>query len=219
MEGPLFYIPSRAHWMAIMRVLLTESEPGAAARVESQLRAAGYDVAHCHDTRTPNDECLVFAGHGECPLHGVPVDLVVDVRATAGPETARERGAACAVRTGVPLVVVGDADTARYPWSQAAAMCTADEVLEACESILHPGITAAGRAVEHAARRSLLACGVDARPTVSIAEGAADVGVFVFVPVELTEVIRREVSAAVRLALSGRKDFSEDPRIVISALS
>ncbi|NUP51891.1 MAG: hypothetical protein HOW97_31915 [Catenulispora sp.] len=199
-----------------MRVLLTESESGAGARVEAQLHAAGYDVELCHDSGASDDECVVTAGPGGCPLHGELVDIFIDVRATAGAESTRERGAVCAVGNGVPLVVVGSADPARYPWSRAVSICAPDDVIEVCEAIMRPGIAAAGQAVEHAARRALLACEVDACPTVSIAESAVDVGVFVSVPVVLTDQALREVSAAVRLALSGRKGFPEDPRIVIS---
>ncbi|NUP54175.1 MAG: hypothetical protein HOW97_43705, partial [Catenulispora sp.] len=109
-----------------MRILLTESTPGAAKRAEEMFRAAGYDIAFCHPEHGPGNDCVVFRGASHCPLRTSEIDVVVDVRAADGPQTARELGATCAVRAQRRLVVAGPADPATFPWSEAAALCPAD---------------------------------------------------------------------------------------------
>jgi hypothetical protein len=48
----------------MMRVLLTESAPGAADDPERQLREAGYDVSFCHPDHTAEE---VAGSASACP--------------------------------------------------------------------------------------------------------------------------------------------------------
>jgi hypothetical protein len=87
-----------------MHVLLTEAQSGGADAVATQLREIGCRVTGCHDR---GGICRALAPAGHCPLDGrEPVDLVVDVRAPMPELTAREFGAVCAIRAGVPVIVV-----------------------------------------------------------------------------------------------------------------
>lgn len=103
-----------------MRTLLIESTPTSVADV---LDAAGHDVVRCHHAEGPAFPCAGVTEEG-CPLEGpIPVDLAVAVRteATAQP-TADEAGVTCAIRTGLPLVVVGPAGPDPFaPWAEPCA--------------------------------------------------------------------------------------------------
>jgi hypothetical protein len=59
-----------------------------------------------------------------------------------------------------------------------AASCT---IVEGCEAAVSPATARIARIVGHAACRSLRATGLDAPVTVSIADAAGDVGIFVSV--------------------------------------
>lgn len=198
-----------------MRILLTESTTGAASLVERELRAAGYDVVLCHSEPGAAGDCIAIAGQSSCPLHTGPVDLVVDVKEQDGPLTGREFGASCAVRNNIPLVVAGPAEGDGFPWSDATVICTPATVIEGCEAAVFPIAVHIAGIITHAACRCLRATGLDTPVTVSIVEAAGDVGVFVSVQASLSEQQRTELAAAVRLAVAGRKDFTEDPRIII----
>ncbi|MEY9894396.1 hypothetical protein ABIA31_008082 [Catenulispora sp. MAP5-51] len=144
-----------------MRVLLTESAPGAADQAEQRLREAGYDISFCHpDHRADEDGCVVLRGIGHCPLRtDADTGAVVDARSPDAPAfpTAREFGSCCALRNHLPRIVTGLADTGRFPWIGAAAICTTDKLACTCERLTRP--------VEAALRR-------DASPTTSPASNA-----------------------------------------------
>ncbi len=104
-----------------MRVLLLEGEPGAAADAAAELRAAGHELAHCHETGTATFPCNgLIAGH-ECPIDAGAIDVAVVVRddvaraaGSIGSDDAQawvpspgEDGVSCALRTFIPVVVVG----------------------------------------------------------------------------------------------------------------
>jgi hypothetical protein len=103
-----------------MRTLLIESTPEAATEVAGSLDAAGHDVVRCHAADGPSFPCSGLTAEG-CPIeaHG-PIDVAIAVHAGAGPQpTAREAGATCAARSGIPLVVVGAGDDAPFDgWAE-----------------------------------------------------------------------------------------------------
>lgn len=89
-----------------MRILVTETDAGAAVPAERQLVAAGHEVVRCRADDGPAFPCAGLEPGG-CPVEG-GVDVALTVR-TGPPEqpTAREDGAVCALRRHVPLVVAG----------------------------------------------------------------------------------------------------------------
>jgi hypothetical protein len=84
-----------------MRVLLTEATFDESVPVRTDLEAAGFEVHPCH---LRSGVCQGSTGF--CPLDLVDIDVAVVVRSGGRPElTAREFGAVCAHRAGVPLLV------------------------------------------------------------------------------------------------------------------
>lgn len=95
-----------------MRTLLIESTPGVGDQAAAALVDAGHPVLRCHEQGQPTFPCGDLAEPGSCPLHGPgAVDVVLSVRRPEDPEpTAAEAGVTCALRAGVPVVVLGDQD-------------------------------------------------------------------------------------------------------------
>lgn len=90
--------------------------------VEAVLDAAGHDIVRCHTADSPAFPCAGLTSDG-CPIeaHG-PIDVAITVRpegATA--PTADEAGATCAIRAGIPLVVLGGAEEPYAPWAASAS--------------------------------------------------------------------------------------------------
>ena len=202
-----------------MRVLLTESAPGASAEAESRLREAGYDISFCHpDHRADEDGCVVLRGIGHCPLRtDADIAVVVDVRSPDAPAepTAREFGTCCAVRNHVPLVVAGPADTAHFPWSDAAAICAPDELVGTCERLIEPVDEILRRDAERAAREALWADGYDVEVDVTVTRAAGSIAVFVHVLGLSDGTARAEAAGLVREALRGRRDVGGSVTVVM----
>ncbi len=134
-----------------MRVLLVEGVPGAGADTEAQLRAAGHVVLGC-DAADPSAPCRGLEVMPDCPLDSGHVDVAVVSR--VGPDlTTSERGALCAARHRVPVVVSGEA---RHTISFGPGTHVAGtDLLATCEQA-----SSAGTAHVAAIRRSLLMSGV-----------------------------------------------------------
>lgn len=201
-----------------MRVLLTESEPGAGDEAEKQLRQAGFDISFCHpDHRSDTDACVVLRDIGHCPLRtDADIALVVDARAADAPSlpTSREFGACCAVRNHLPLVVAGQADTERFPWSEAAAICSPDELAGLCEHLTQPVDDTLSRDAQRAAKTALQANGYDSDVTVTIAHAAGSTAVFLHIRGLSDSIARAEAAGLVREAVSGRKDLDGTVTVV-----
>ena len=89
-----------------MKVLLVEGQMAAAAAAEHELREHGHSIEVC----APADQsapCKGLEAAGRCPLDAGDIDVAVVGRA-GGPLGADERGALCAARHRVPVVVAGD---------------------------------------------------------------------------------------------------------------
>ncbi|HZQ26745.1 MAG TPA: hypothetical protein VFA94_03500 [Acidimicrobiales bacterium] len=92
-----------------MRVMVIESEHGAADRAVSQLHAAGHWVYRCHNPELPDFPCNGHRDQTTCPLAHDP-DIVLIVRRHASSRPAPlEDGVACALRQGIPIVAIGTA--------------------------------------------------------------------------------------------------------------
>ena len=134
-----------------MRVLLVEGAPGAGADVETELVAAGHTVVGCEPI-DPWAPCRGLDMVGDCPLDAGDVDVAVVAR--VGDELApSERGALCASRRRVPVVLTGNPRHAVSfgPGTHLAG----NDLLATCQE-------AAGSGLAHAAaiRRDLLIRGV-----------------------------------------------------------
>jgi hypothetical protein len=151
-----------------MRTLLIESTPRGATAVASTLEASGHEVVRCHHVDGPAVPCAGLTQDG-CPIDGHgPVDVAIAVHDRSEPEaTAREAGATCAVRTGIPLLVVGR-DTPFDAWADATATPTfaADDLAAELGAAVDRAIAgAAARRAEPLAaevRRVLEVEGIDA---------------------------------------------------------
>jgi hypothetical protein len=134
-----------------MRVLVVEGAPGLGTDAEAALRAAGHELVGC-DPVDPSAPCRGLETVGECPLDTGYVDVAVVAR-DGGELTNAERGALCASRRRVPVVISGNPRVAISfgPGTHLAG----PDLLAACEH-------AAGSGVAHAAavRRELLMSGV-----------------------------------------------------------
>jgi len=115
-----------------VKVLVLESEPGAARDVEHRLRVAGHEIVRCHTPGLPAFPCLGLS-EGHCPLDEPGIDVAVTVRGHVRPSPApTEDGAVCAIRRGVPVVATGRTVLNPFgPW--VAADVAVDDVVEACE--------------------------------------------------------------------------------------
>ncbi|HEY2724880.1 MAG TPA: hypothetical protein VGI84_09355 [Pseudonocardiaceae bacterium] len=122
-----------------MHVLVTEAIFGESDTAVAELRAMGHQVSTCHGD---GGMCRAVSEGTGCPLDDSrPVDLVVDVRGFQPDLTAREFGAVCAIRAGVPVALVSTvahqracfpAELAHRAWSYSA-----DQLSEACDDVLH----------------------------------------------------------------------------------
>jgi hypothetical protein len=123
-----------------VKVLVLESEPGAAREVEHRLVVAGHEILRCHVAGLPAFPCLGLSD-GRCPLDEPGVDVVVTVRGHVRPSPApTEDGAVCAIRRGVPVVATGRTVLNPFaPWLEADV--AVDDVVDACEraAVSHRG--------------------------------------------------------------------------------
>jgi hypothetical protein len=89
-----------------MKVLLVEGQTQAAAAAGQELRAHGHTIEGCAPV-DPSAPCKGLEPLGKCPLDAGDIDVAV-VGRTGGPLAADERGALCAARYRVPVVVAGN---------------------------------------------------------------------------------------------------------------
>jgi hypothetical protein len=102
-----------------MRILLTESDRGAADTAATTLEHAGHQVVRCSH---PDEAAFPCRGlhAGDCPLDD-QVDVALAVRAEDRPSpTEREAGITCALRQRIPLVVAGRGDDPFATWEASA---------------------------------------------------------------------------------------------------
>lgn len=111
-----------------MRVLVIEDTVGNSIDIVLDLVEAGHRVVRCQPIGDTVEPCAGLTG-GACPLDE-QVGVVVQVHDRDEGLTARELGAVCAVRVGIPIVNVGRAH------SRVATVCTtADRLLGTIEAL------------------------------------------------------------------------------------
>jgi hypothetical protein len=114
-----------------MKVLVVESESGAATIASAQLERAGHEVLRCHEPGSRAFPCAGFAAGG-CPLEHEAIDVVLTVRARSSSQPAPlEDGAVCALRRHLPLVVAGRSGT--NPFASFPVTTAGRDVVAACE--------------------------------------------------------------------------------------
>jgi hypothetical protein len=103
-----------------MRTLLIEPTPAGPASLARDLEAAGHDVVRCHPSDGPSFPCAGLADG--CPLdRSAPIEVAIAVRDEALPAPTADEGAVtCAIRAGLPVVVVGPPGANPFgTWSEA----------------------------------------------------------------------------------------------------
>ena len=118
-----------------MRVLIVETEPRVADEVAHMITEAGHTITACHDPSWLAFPCVGM--DATCPLDG-GVDVVVVVRNRDNPTVSPlEDGARCAVRAGLPMVVIGsDWHNPFEQWAtKTLPMEHADQVVAAIEAV------------------------------------------------------------------------------------
>jgi hypothetical protein len=132
------------------RALLVSSDDDPLDAAERALLDAAFDVHRCHAPGSPSPLCTGIVT-GECPLDVAGgIDVLVDVRQHPWPlPTRHEIGVTCALRAGVPVVVVGRAP---HPFSDRAA-ATVDGIEglgRVCEDAMSDALDAGRAAVQEA---------------------------------------------------------------------
>lgn len=152
--------------MATMRTLLiepTQADLPIADDVASALSASGHEVVRCTEPGADAFPCKGLTHEG-CPLEGPPVHAVVALRERpTAPPTAGESGITCALRTGLPVVVVGAEEAEPGPLAEWTEVCA--DVDRLSGSIERAVETAAERRAEplvREVRRVLAVEGIDA---------------------------------------------------------
>jgi hypothetical protein len=117
-----------------LRVLVLESERGAATTAIQQLSTAGHDVVRCHQANAPAFPCRAISGDEHCPLRDDVVDVALTVRERPRSQPApHEDGVSCAIERHVPLVVAGGTALNPFgPWA-AEVLGRTDDIVAACE--------------------------------------------------------------------------------------
>jgi hypothetical protein len=93
---------------AKLRVLVLESERGAADGAIEEVTGAGHDVVRCHEPGAPAFPCGALADDPYCPVRDGIVDVALTVRSRPRSQPApHEDGVSCALERHIPLVVAG----------------------------------------------------------------------------------------------------------------
>jgi len=120
-----------------MRVLVVESHLGASQQLQDQLEQRGHRVLTCHADGLERRGCRAVDPEEGCPLDVEPVDVAIDVRRTYHPDPRPlERGAICAVRARVPVVVAGTSvDSPLEDWATEVVQGGVPAMIEAVEAV------------------------------------------------------------------------------------
>lgn len=92
-----------------MKVMMLESDQGAADDAIDELEAAGHEILRCHESGLDAFPCNALLEDGRCPVQS-GVDVAVVYRAHPWPRPRPlERGIECALRDHIPVVIAGSA--------------------------------------------------------------------------------------------------------------
>ncbi len=178
-------------------VLVVEQEPGASIEATLALVEAGHDVVRCQSPAGPALPCAGLRPDGVCPFDTSDVEVAVDVR-TSGAVTTREIGAVCALRQGVPLLVLSDEIGQRF--DRSARRSSRETLLDDVDlAVTSSPLRQAAQAARTAARAVARRAGLDAaRVDVHLRDEGHYVGVYV----ELHQIPAGPVAAEIGDAVS-----------------
>lgn len=177
-----------------MKILVLESDAGAASATVEQLEAAGHEVTRCHEPGAGAFPCAALADPHACPAEqGAEVTLLVR-GAGARATTTLEDGVSCAIRRRLPVVVAGDVTENPY---EAFAVTAEDDVVGRVEAAGRGNQAGHAEAARQALTEVLERAGVDAAAVdVQVYRRGADLLVSLDLPEEMESFHRQ--AAAVR---------------------
>lgn len=151
-----------------MRVLLMGGPGPNFEDTRRELEEAHHEVTTCHDRDEPVFPCKAFTGR--CPLDEGHMDAAVVVRNHAWPRpTPFDRGATCAVRQKVPVVMTGVGVLNPYEEWTDITVTRSDDLVAAVERLIDAPRVEHSNVATEAVRKSLKTTGIDpgdARATV-----------------------------------------------------
>jgi hypothetical protein len=119
-----------------LKIMVLESETGAADTAARDLTEAGHVVLRCHEPDAPAFPCRGIEDQSTCPLHSHAVDVALTVRSRPRSQPgAGEDGVRCAILHRVPLVVAGPATLDPYERYEARVLDRTDDIVGACEEV------------------------------------------------------------------------------------
>lgn len=140
-----------------MRILCVGTDRHAAGAATDRLRAVGHQVVGCYrDPAGPAFPCRGLERSDTCPLDDPDgLDAVLTVRRRPHPHPMpRERGVACALRRGIPLVVAGNPSLNPFEWWTQVTVA-GDDVATACEKAATAALEDTANALAAELRRLL----------------------------------------------------------------
>lgn len=156
-----------------MRVLLMGGPGPNFDEARRKLEAAHHEVATCTERDEPVFPCKAFTGR--CPLDEGYLDAAVLVRNHAWPRpTAFDRGATCAVRQKIPVVMTGINVLNPYEEWTDAAVTRSDDLVATIEGVMEAPRVEHSNVATETLRNSLEISGLDpgdARATVHRRDG------------------------------------------------
>jgi hypothetical protein len=138
-----------------LKVMVLESDRGAADDAVHDLERAGHVVLRCHDPGAAAFPCRGIVELSACPLrsHGVDVALTVRAHHRAEP-TAHEDGVGCALMHRLPLVVAGPSVPDPYEGHELRVLDRTADVVRACEEVAAAELPEHSRVATEALRAS-----------------------------------------------------------------
>ncbi len=189
-----------------MRILMLESEPGAATAVANGLQQNGHQTTACHADGAPSFPCLGMDGE-HCPIDASTIDVAVAVEgpSSGDPDLASGlQGARCALRRFIPVVVVQpDAESPLTTYATSVSpTAEPDDVHAAVEQAVATPLGRHSELATDALRATLALHEVAAdQATVAVTRAGSELNVVLHPGIELdehtTEVASIRVLAAI----------------------
>jgi hypothetical protein len=151
-----------------LRVLVLESERGAADAAIGELHDAGHEVLRCHDPGAPAFPCRALS-HDDCPVRRAPVDVALTVRSRPRSQPAPlEDGVRCALERHIPLVVAGTAVLDPYRDFATEVLGRTTDVVDACRRAASAPLARHGAVARDAVVTVLARHGATLEPEVEV---------------------------------------------------
>jgi hypothetical protein len=194
-----------------LRVLVLESERGAADTAIGELRDAGHEVLRCHEPGAPAFPCRALT-HDDCPVRRVPVDVALTVRSRPRSQPAPlEDGVSCALERRIPLVVAGTAVLDPYRDYATEVLGRTTGVVDACRRAADAPLARHGEVALGAITTVLARHGSTLRPVVEVRRRVGGL----HVEVHGTDRLERPVAAMASVrAIGALRALDPDARAI-----